>query len=75
MSSLPYLIAGLIIIERELGFRGVASLFFGAIEAADTPVIVGILVVVGLVGVVLRLILDFVQAGIDPRLRIHGESV
>ena len=75
VSSLPYLLAGLIIIERELGFRGVASLFFGAIEAADVPVIVGILVVIGVVGVLLRLVLDFVQAGIDPRLRIHGESV
>ena len=42
VSSLPYLLAGLIIIERELGFRGVASLFFGAFEAADVPVIVGV---------------------------------
>jgi len=74
VSSMPYLIAGLIIIERELSLRGVASLFFGAIENADVPVIVGILVVVGLVGLVLRIVLDFVQASIDPRLRIHGES-
>jgi len=57
-----------------LSLRGVASLFFGAIENADVPVIVGILVVVGLVGLVLRIVLDFVQASIDPRLRIHGES-
>jgi peptide/nickel transport system permease protein len=75
VSSMPYLIAGLIIIERELSLQGVSSLFFVAIEAADVPMIIGILVVVGVVGLVLRIVLDFVQASIDPRLRVEGESI
>ena len=74
-ASVPYLISGLIIIERELSVRGVASLFFGAIENADVPVILGILVVVGVIGLVLRIVLDFVQASIDPRLRVGSESI
>jgi peptide/nickel transport system permease protein len=73
ITSVPYLITGLIIIERELGLTGVASLFFRAIESADVPVILGILVVVGIIGLVLRLVLDAIQVTIDPRLRVEGE--
>ena len=72
-TSVPYLIAGLIIIEREVALAGVASLFFYAIEAADVPVILGVLVVVGLVAMVLRIVLDVVQAASDPRLRTGVE--
>lgn len=75
ITSVPYLIAGLIIIERELRLDGVANLFFQAIEAADVPIIVGILVGVGLIGLVLRIVLDMVQAQIDPRLRTEGRAV
>ena len=75
ITSVPYLIAGLIIIEWELRLDGVASLFFRAIEAADVPTILGILVGVGLIGLVLRIALDMVQAQIDPRLRTEGRAV
>ena len=75
ITSVPYLIAGLIIIERELRLDGVANRFFEAIEAADVPIIVGILVAVGLIGLVLRIVLDMIQAQIDPRLRTEGQAV
>lgn len=74
ITSVPYLISGLIIIERQLSLEGVASLFFRAIEAADVPVILGILVVVGLVGLALRIALDAVEAILDPRVRIEGQA-
>lgn len=74
ITSVPYLLTGLIIIERELNLNGVASLFFNAIETGNVPIIVGILVVVGLIGLVLRVVLDIVQAIIDPRIRIEGEA-
>jgi len=72
ITSVPYLITGLIIIERELRLHGVASLFFTAIEDGDIPVIMGILVIVGIIGLVLRVCLDVAQAVMDPRLRIQG---
>ena len=72
ITSVPYLITGLIIIERELRLHGVASLFFTAIEDGNIPVIMGILVVVGIIGLVLRVCLDVAQAVMDPRLRIQG---
>ncbi|HSM02609.1 MAG TPA: ABC transporter permease [Acidimicrobiia bacterium] len=74
ITSVPYLLTGLIIIERELNLNGVASLFFNAIETGNVPIIIGILVVVGLIGLVLRIVLDIVQAIIDPRIRIDGEA-
>jgi ABC-type dipeptide/oligopeptide/nickel transport system permease component len=52
----------------------VASLFFEAIESGNTPIIIGILTVVGLLGLVLRIVLDAIQATIDPRIRIEGEA-
>ena len=36
------------------------------------PVILGILVIVGIIGLVLRVCLDVAQAVMDPRLRIQG---
>ena len=72
ITSVPYLITGLIIIERELRLHGVASLFFTAIEDGNIPVIMGILVIVGIIGLVLRVCLDVAQAVMDPRLRIQG---
>jgi peptide/nickel transport system permease protein len=73
ITSVPYLLTGLIIIERELNLNGVASLFFNAIESGNVPIIIGILIVVGLIGLVLRIVLDVVQATVDPRIRIEGE--
>lgn len=74
ITSVPYLLTGLIIIERELHLNGVASLFFNAIESGNVPIIIGILVVVGVIGLVLRIVLDVVQATIDPRILIEGEA-
>jgi len=75
ITSVPYLISGLIIIEQQLGLDGVAGLFFRAIETADVPVILGILVIVGLIGLALRIVLDAVEAILDPRIRIEGQAV
>ncbi len=74
ITSVPYLISGLIIIERQLSVDGVASLFFRAIESADVPVILGILMVVGVVGLILRIVLDAIEAAMDPRIRIEGQA-
>ena len=71
ITSVPYLITGLIIIERELRLHGVASLFFVAVEDGDVPVILGILVFVGILSLVLRIGLDVAHAVMDPRFRIQ----
>src|SRR5690606_24850268 len=80
--TFPTVLAGMMIIEFELGGRvgtdpsprrtpveGLSSILFSAIESQDIPVIMGILVVLGLVGVVFRLVLDVAIATLDPRRR------
>jgi peptide/nickel transport system permease protein len=69
VTSMPYLIAGLVIIEYSTGASGLGLLFFRSIEAGNVPVILGILAVIGVIGIVMRIVLDIVQAVIDPRLR------
>jgi len=75
ISGVPYVMVGLFIIEWELQLRGLALLFFDGIETSNVPLIVGILVVVGIVGLVLRLILEVLHAALDPRIRLAEVEV
>lgn len=74
VTSVPYLLTGLIIIERELRLHGIASLFFEAIESGDVPVILGILLMVGAIGMALRIALDVAQLVMDPRIRAEVKA-
>lgn len=71
-TSVPYLLGGLVIIESAAGTPGLGSLFLASIEMGDVPIILGIIAVIGLIGLVMRLALDAVQAAIDPRVRTDG---
>jgi len=67
--TFPTVLAGMMIIEFELEMQGLSSVLFGAIESQDIPVITGILVVLGLIGVAFRLVTDVAIATLDPRRR------
>lgn len=67
--ALPTLLAGMIIVEFELEVRGLSWAFFQAVENQDVPVMMGVLVVLGVLGVGLRIATDLVVAHIDPRQR------
>jgi ABC-type dipeptide/oligopeptide/nickel transport system permease component len=67
--AVPALLTGLVIVERELELPGLSSTLFLAVEVVDTPVITGVLVVIGLLVLVLRLVLEVVHARLDPRVR------
>lgn len=72
--GVPYLLSGLIIIERELQLSGLSWVFFNAVSRVDVPLIVGVLVVIGTLVLVLRLVLDVIHAALDPRVRMAGGS-
>ncbi|MDP8959658.1 MAG: ABC transporter permease [Actinomycetota bacterium] len=72
-TGVPYVITGLIIIERELAVQGLSSVFFAAVQEVDIPVILGTLVMIGMIGLALRLALDVLHAVLDPRIR-YGEA-
>ena len=67
--TFPTVLAGMIIVEYELEMQGLSSVLFDAIEFQDIPVIMGVMVVLGLIGVGFRLVTDFTIAVLDPRLR------
>lgn len=67
--TFPTLLAGMIVVELELEMAGLSSVLFDAIEFQDIPVIMGVIVVLGLIGVGFRLITDVTIAVLDPRQR------
>jgi peptide/nickel transport system permease protein len=67
--AFPTVLAGMMIIEFEFQMQGLSSVLFAAVESQDIPLITGILVALGLIGVGLRLVTDVVVATLDPRRR------
>ena len=67
--TFPTVLAGMIIVEYELEMQGLSSVLFDAIEFQDIPVIMGVMVVLGLIGVAFRLVTDVTIAILDPRQR------
>jgi ABC-type dipeptide/oligopeptide/nickel transport system permease component len=67
--TFPTVLAGMMIIEFELEMQGLSSVLFGAVESQDIPVIMGVLVVLGIIGVGFRLVTDVAMATLDPRRR------
>ncbi len=72
MIGVPYLLSGLIIIERELQLHGLSWVFFEAVSRVDVPLIIGVLVIIGLLVLALRLVLDVLHVSLDPRVRVDG---
>ena len=67
--AFPTVLAGMIIVEYELQMTGLSSVLFDAIEFQDVPVIMGVMVVLGILGVGFRLVTDVTIAALDPRQR------
>lgn len=70
--SIPYLLSGLVIIERAVGFHGVGSFLFSAIDAQDVPLATSTLAAIGIITMVVRLVLDTLTAALDPRITVVG---
>lgn len=73
--SLPYFLTGMVITERAIGYPGLGSVLFEALDTEDVYVVMGALLVIGLITVVARLALDVILAVLDPRIRFAGTRV
>lgn len=71
--SVPYLLTGLVIVERAVGFPGVGQFLFNAIESQDIPLAVSSLAMIGIVTMVVRVVLDVLTAALDPRIVVTGD--
>jgi peptide/nickel transport system permease protein len=66
--SIPYLMTGLVIIERALSWPGIGTVLFQAIESQDIPVVISVLMVIGVVTMLTRLALEIITYALDPRI-------
>lgn len=67
--DLPVLLAGALVTERIFAWPGMGRLFLDHVSRADTPVVMGILMIIAVAVVVFQLITDVVYAWLDPRIR------
>lgn len=61
---------GATVLETVFHWPGIGKLFFEAIQVNDTPLIVGNAVLYGYMLAVSVLVLDFIYAALDPRVRL-----
>ncbi|MFV0309942.1 MAG: ABC transporter permease [Desertimonas sp.] len=64
-----YLLGGSVLIETIFAWPGMGMLVFNAISSRDLLVVQGATLVIALMFVIVNLVVDLVQASIDPRLR------
>ena len=67
--QLGYLLGGSILIETVFSWPGTGFLLNSAIFQRDLPLLQGTILVLALFFVVLNLIVDVLQAAIDPRIK------
>jgi ABC-type dipeptide/oligopeptide/nickel transport system permease component len=66
------LISGSIIVETVFSWPGIGQLLLQGITARDYPLITGLVLVYTFLFIIVNLIVDFLYAAADPRIRLGG---
>jgi peptide/nickel transport system permease protein len=67
--DLPLLLGGAVVTERIFAWPGMGRLFLDDLGRGDTPVVMGILMIIAIAVVVFQILTDVVYAWLDPRIR------
>ncbi len=67
--DLPLLLGGAVVTERIFAWPGMGRLFLDSIGRGDTPVVMGILMIIAIAVVLFQILTDLVYAWLDPRIR------
>ncbi|MBI5352485.1 MAG: ABC transporter permease [Chloroflexi bacterium] len=67
--DLPLLLGGAVVTERIFAWPGMGRLFIDGIDRGDTPVVMGIFMLIAVAVVIFQIITDIVYAWLDPRIR------
>lgn len=67
--NFAFVLAGSALVETVFGWPGVGRLLYDAILQRDTPVLLGVLLMVSATVVVVNLLTDLLYAALDPRVR------
>lgn len=70
--DIAYLFGGAIITERIFAWSGMGSLFLHSLGARDADPVMGYFIVVGTLLVLANIVVDFVYASLDPRIRVNA---
>lgn len=66
-----HLLAGAVVVEIVFGWPGMGRLTLAALQTRDTPVLLGLFMVVAFTVAVANLLTDLAYAAIDPRVRLR----
>jgi peptide/nickel transport system permease protein len=67
--EIPFLLGGAVVTETIFGWPGMGRLLIDHLMRSDTPVVMGILMLISVAVVIFQLITDIVYAWLDPRIR------
>ncbi len=68
--DIPFLLGGAVVTEQIFSWPGMGQLFINALDGADFPVLMGLLMLIALLVVIFQILTDVVYALIDPRIRL-----
>ena len=67
--DLPFLLGGALVTERIFAWPGMGRLFLDHVSRGDTPVVMGIMMLIAIAVIVFQILTDVVYAWLDPRIR------
>jgi len=67
--DIPFLLGGAVVTESIFAWPGMGRLFIDHLGRSDTPVVMGILMMISVAVVFSQIIVDIVYAWLDPRIR------
>jgi peptide/nickel transport system permease protein len=67
--DIPFLLGGAVVTETIFAWPGMGRLFIDHLGRSDTPVVMGILMMISLAVIASQIIVDIVYAWLDPRIR------
>lgn len=71
--SLPYLMAGVVMIEQTTGWSGMGSMLFYGVGQQNVPLMTGVALAIGAFSLITRLALDVIYVYLDPRVYSGAE--
>lgn len=69
--DIPLLLGGAVVTESIFAWPGMGRLFIDHLSRADTPVVMGILMMISVAVILAQLVTDVIYAWLDPRIRYN----
>lgn len=66
-----HLVAGAAVVEIVFGWPGTGRLLVASLQTRDTPVLLGLFLVVSFAVVIVNIVTDLAYAAVDPRIRLR----